>query len=386
MKGERVMFSPFEYSDYIAVLLSMIDLEENLSPEIERELIIKGFHGAAKNKKIDKASVLAEINRAIVEYNQKPVRPYKLVSTISIDRSCSLKSHAIGSSVISYHSTLPERYKSSRRDALREVSDWLTNRDEPSSMYIVARTLAKSDYDAVDQLLGDIDFMRGSFNLLLNNIKTISLCGRKSPINKIVLGCLQTLHDDHGLLASSTYWYQPVHVKKYSPYNISSDSNRIVKLASKLRYRISRSLLRSELITAIIRYARALDSQGDNVTFLQLWSLLEYLTSTLRDGYDKTIRRTLFLFNDHEYNKQVLEHLRQYRNKSVHSGGTEGEIEPHIYQLKRYVEILLWFHIENSFRFRSLAEAAELLDLPYSKETLKSKLTLYGSGNKLTRI
>jgi len=152
--------------------------------------------------------------------------------------------------------------------------------------------------------------------------------------------------------------------------------------AKNVRKKLKSSSYGKEIEAAIIRYVRALDSQDYNVAFVKLWSLLEFLTSTLRDGYDRTIKRTVFQFADRDYNKQVLEHLRQYRNNSVHLGTGENDIDTHIYQLKGYVEQLLKFHIGNHFKFDNLSEAAKFMDLTPDIEALNKQISLYKSGIK----
>jgi len=42
-----------------------------------------------------------------------------------------------------------------------------------------------------------------------------------------------------------------------------------------------------------------------------------------------------------------------------------------MYQLKRYVELLLLFHLTSSYRFESIARAAEFLDLPPNPAELR---------------
>ncbi|MGE4501208.1 MAG: hypothetical protein AB7C96_12735 [Hydrogenovibrio sp.] len=132
----------------------------------------------------------------------------------------------------------------------------------------------------------------------------------------------------------------------------------------------------------IVRYVRALDSPDYNSAFISLWSVLEYLTYTLKDSYDKTIKRTSFHYKDREYARQVLEHLRRYRNKSVHLGAGESEIDTHIYQLKNYIERLLKFHISNHFGFESIEEAAKFMDLQHDIGELKKQIAIYQAGVK----
>lgn len=124
---------------------------------------------------------------------------------------------------------------------------------------------------------------------------------------------------------------------------------------------------------AFIRYTRALDERDWTTAFLKLWSILELLTDTSKANYDTTIKRTAFLYKEREYNIQVLQHLKKYRNLSVHLDMGNSEIETYLYQLKNYVETLLSFHLQNKFNFDTIQEAAEFLSLPHEEEVLVSQ-------------
>lgn len=125
-----------------------------------------------------------------------------------------------------------------------------------------------------------------------------------------------------------------------------------------------------------VRYARSLDSSDHESSFLKLWSLLEYVTA-IKDGadYDELIRRTLFLSANDDYDKRILEHLRIHRNSTVHRGEASSHIETFIFQLKRYVERLMLFHLESGWQYSSAEELGQLLSKPRDPETLKSKIT-----------
>ena len=130
----------------------------------------------------------------------------------------------------------------------------------------------------------------------------------------------------------------------------------------------------NDIISAILRYTRALDLTNWEDAFLRLWSVLEHLTATgPNDNYALTIRRAAFIYGGDEYARQVLTHLKDYRNRAVHAGSENHEIQAFMYQLKRFVESLLEFHLGNKFGFTSLKEVATILDLPCSRDELCKK-------------
>jgi hypothetical protein len=102
--------------------------------------------------------------------------------------------------------------------------------------------------------------------------------------------------------------------------------------------------------------------------------VLELLT--VSTDYDVVIKRALFVWSNEEVemHRHVLETLRRRRNETVHAGReSKANLAP-IFQLKRYVEELLLFHLRNRFGFTSIAKAA-LLDLPTHNAQLRDDFT-----------
>ncbi len=126
----------------------------------------------------------------------------------------------------------------------------------------------------------------------------------------------------------------------------------------------------------MIRYVHALDERDQNVALIRLWGAIEALTVPSEANYDLVTRRCSFLFPDHEYHKQVLEHLREYRNCSVHAGDQIGRAKTNCYQLQHYFNNLIIFHLNYAKDFSSLEEANNFLDLPSNKKTLQEKKLL----------
>ncbi len=124
----------------------------------------------------------------------------------------------------------------------------------------------------------------------------------------------------------------------------------------------------------MVRYTRALDETNHHNSFVQLWSLLEHLTSTLHDTYDKTIKRTAFLYEDVDYHFSILDHLRRHRNQIVHTGSNNDFTEHLVCQTKFYVDELIEFHLANHYSFSSIAEAGEMLDSATEVERLRTDI------------
>lgn len=83
-----------------------------------------------------------------------------------------------------------------------------------------------------------------------------------------------------------------------------------------------------------------------------------------KEHYDHLINRVSFVFEDHRYQKQILNHLRVIRNRLVHEGAESQSLEGIMYQAKNNVEAMIMFHITHGRHLGSFEKALEFLKLP----------------------
>jgi len=382
LDGEKVSFSGFEYNEYISVLVTMVEISEDIPTEVSRELIVKGFHEAARKPEMDKKGIISSINKAVRTHLGMPEQEYRLVTTLNIQASNVLPRFQVNGCWIMFYKTLPKKYLATRQEFLSSAPPWLVDTKGSFSYYIVAHAADKSTHAAVGKMLDAIDLLRGIWNLHTNKAMVLSFGGRKKPINQVILGAVHTLHGKDGKKVGETYWYEYENFQDHKKVDFSKDSYRTLDYSKNLRKALNKNNYRKDVELGIVRYVRALDSRDYDSTFIKLRGVLEYLTNTLKDSYDKTIRRASFLHMDREFHRQVLEHLRHYRNKTVHLGAGENDIDTHVYQLKSYVEQLLQFHIANSFGFKSLEEASNFMDFLHDVEALKKQIAMCQAGIK----
>ena len=113
---------------------------------------------------------------------------------------------------------------------------------------------------------------------------------------------------------------------------------------------LARSAYRGEIEGFLRRYTRALDTREWESAFIRLWGLLEGMTGTEpTDDHVVTVQRAVFHYpaQERDLHEQVLKHLKNYRHASVHADEAAEAIETYLYELKRYVEDLLKFHLES---------------------------------------
>ena len=119
-------------------------------------------------------------------------------------------------------------------------------------------------------------------------------------------------------------------------------------------------------------YTDTLESNDMNKSFLNLWTILEMLTFTMKDNYDVTIQRAMLLFEDKFLTKQELNLLRDKRNMAIHSGSQLGDAEEYSYMLLAYVNELIIFILNIMVKVNDDDSIKQILDLPPSDLKLKN--------------
>jgi hypothetical protein len=216
--------------------------------------------------------------------------------------------------------------------------------------------------------------------------------GRSKPINDIHLGPIHTVHWPDGRLATNNmWWYEQGYVEPYPLYDLREKWDELIQYQNEtLQYIQQTSSAFRELIEDAIRhYTRALDKINLHNSFLELWNLLEKLTGTQNANYGITVKWASFFYKDTEFAQQILNHLRERRNRAIHSGENFDDSEIIIYQIKRFCEKILSFLIARSAEFENLEEYSQFLERSPDIEELQKQIKLrekaiaFRSGKKV---
>jgi len=63
-----------------------------------------------------------------------------------------------------------------------------------------------------------------------------------------------------------------------------------------------------------------------------------------------------------------------------------GDVESEVFQVKRYVDAMIRYHLGNQYKFSSMAQACEMPDLPPDAMQLKGKLNLTLTAMKFRKV
>ena len=382
-----VSYSGFGIDEYRILLGGMLELNKHV-PDIEKKRIrIKACFNAPDGK-ITKDNLLKYINKLESEYLSQPIIEFRLLTGISLSRHINVPLHRINGASISINPKLSKRMMSQRAQSLESAKRSIIGSYPHSYADVLVTVKARSPHEAAQSALDSLDFLRGMWNFSENRrlITRNSYSGKQKPVNSILLAPIHTLHLQDGSPASESWWYEPNYLEPTALFTRQAEFDEVLKFTQSFRKHLSRSHYQSELIAITLRYARALDTRDLNDAFLKLWGVLETLTGTGLGNttYKEVVRRAAFIVphRDYDYSLQVLTYLKDFRNKFVHAGSESDEIESLLFLLKRYVEFLLEFHLGNGFRFKSIIDACEFMDLPSGKKILNQRIKVLNFAKK----
>jgi len=370
----RFNFEGFTYKECVAFLLHTLVFPNGI-PENERRRILNQATMTLLDSQLTSHSLLEGINRLTDQYLQLPSQSYVLTTSISLSLFNDLPSYSDHRVTVRFTHQPPSQFLQERKDITGRFRQVLFTDPPTHYLYVLARVSARSVHEAADSALEAIDLQRGIWNWFFNRQHFTRMSfGSQDPVNGILLGPIHTLHHPRGKLATDTFWFEPTYRAPVKEFDLENDKENIAKFSKSVRKALRKTQYRTDIEEAIIRYARALDDRDWHAAFLKLWGVLERLTSTTRDEtYAATAKRAAFIFAEREYFGQVMKVLVYHRNQAVHASVSTEEIETYLYQLKNIVEALLEFHLWNRYKFASLAQACEFLNLPTEQDALATR-------------
>ncbi|HAS6208328.1 TPA: hypothetical protein I7245_21295 [Vibrio vulnificus] len=363
----NVTFSSFEYHDAKAALESMINFP-NAAKDLDKSLLVtKAIWEVAKAPITEANAFINQINQNIRDELATRENTYFVLTSISVT-NIGIRSIRLDDCLFRfYQSKFPTKFNNRKSQILSK-----SNVEETESIgytKVVIELSAKSEQLAANKGLRVLDQLRAMYCLFLNNSNEF-IGNQWEPINRVRLGEYHTVHREDGTIYPDMFWYDPTY--KYARPVSSGDISIIVK---NIKYVITRlgkldRKYKDILVESLLRYVRAFDEQNQNTAVMRAWGALEGVAAPNESNCDSVTRRCAFLFDEHEYHKQILEHVREYRNRNVHAGEESKAAKNHGFQIQRYFKQLLLFHIHNAGNFDEIQGANRFLDLPTSKVSL----------------
>ena len=373
-------FGGFQIHQDAATIYSMLDFPEVASEMDKPALVWNALFRARPN--LSAASFIDAINKEVNSGLSRKEESYCFLAAISLDGGqWPKKISVLGASMELHGFYFPKKFVSRKSLIERHAKHVDVSHSPEKYCAITVRVRAKSNQVAASKSLRSIDIFRAILCLEGNLGMQMSFGGSDyKPINVVRLGSFQSLHKMDGTVACDALWYEPTY-QEAKIYRFKKPE--IVK--KNMRYalrRIGSSKFGKDIAESLVRYVRALDDPDPNTSFLRLWGAFESLLTPGRADYDSLVDRCSFLFQDPEYHRQVLMHLREYRNASVHAGQETTQAKTNCFLLQSYYRYVFWFLIDQSLSYQSLSEVHEFLSMSDDINFLKHQRRLYDRAIK----
>ncbi|MGB6329844.1 MAG: hypothetical protein WBF48_13040 [Halarcobacter sp.] len=375
----KVSFEAFTSIEAESALYSMIDFGIHLHSSIKERLIRESIRESILKHKLTKDNFLKEINQQLIIYNKREEKTFYFLTSLSF-KPFGFKKIMLNNCLIRFVDNFPNKYK--ERNLFNEK--WNKKEEHTPSSYIkvIVKVKTKTDIDAVKIAIDTLDLLRALLCILLNSGYTLSF--PKKPrriINVVLLGGLHTIHYESGKLACKYYWHE-IDYEVVKPFSVNESKKKNTIKSFKFLYtKLNESKFKNELIDGLLRYVRAFDEKDKNVTLIKGWNAIEGLVAKNKNNFELIPKRISFLFEEVEYNKQILEHLREYRNTSVHKGESITDVDIHCHKIQEYFKHLIIYYLNNT-HFSTIEEANNFLDLPVKEEELLKKRDLINKALK----
>lgn len=376
LDGEKVSWSALQYDEYQGALLESLAIEPSHGDELngeDCELLCRNALRAVVRqngggKPIKATEFVAALNNEATEYYRKIPSKYVLVTSVSV------QSFPCSSVTIDECRIRPIRTR--RRYRYPRAFEFSGMNDDMMDLQLISvSTFGRSVHEASERALGAVRLLCGLWNLFATygakslNFGTL----RQRPLGVIHVGPIHTLHTPDGQPIDGVFWYELGRVKD-SPAFVPKSGWRGIEVQRRWTLRrLAHLPYANDFRLLIKRYSIALSLDHPSVSFMHMWGILESLTDTTMDRYATTIKRASWVFQDRQVVCEILESLRLYRNRYVHTGRQGEAPDRHAQLIKSIIDPHLGHLLRNTFAVRNLKEYASYLSLPHNAEDLRKK-------------
>jgi hypothetical protein len=393
-RGEVAFKGSLYLDDVVTVLQRAVDFEGDVPERDLTGIVNRALFRAAKAGPLQPEPLLGEISRGVQDFLEKPEKEFVLATSLSGFSIWPAPSGLDGEPEvsgcrISLAPALPEHLREGHEAAKVRMRRYVFGKYPDSvssgSGYTAAwiSTMGRSVHEAAERALEALDLRRAIWNFSLNRQQwKRDTLERRPPVNRVIPGPVHSLHHPDGSLASEIDWYEHDYVEPIPREKSRERWKRAEREDGKIRKGLAASAYRDKIAGFLKRYTRALDTREWESAFVRLWGLLEEITGTrATDDHQVTVSRAAFLYDaqERDLHEQVLRHLKNYRHGSVHAGEDSEAIETYLYQLKRYVEDLMEFHLmshpKSDQGFGSFDEAIRFLSQPTDPPAAQKKIS-----------
>lgn len=383
--GDRISFNSHGQNydfDTLCELLHFQIANQSIATNAKRSFsMIHALTKCIEKNELTHERLLCEIKLITRLKHSEPNKKFRYFTTIHLHELLVPENIYFRNNKITFYTKRPSKYKLTD-DQSSFSKRYYLSRGKPQNYFTCGLSVeAKNPHSAGLKADGIIDELRAYWNYAYNS-KTYSQ--RSSghvvlpTINKFVRGPFHYIFPLSGGTAESCYWWDPEYITSAAKsLSITmEDWKNIEQYRKRLVPRINSVPSSQKLIDCFTKYCLVLDKTNHDNILAGLWSVLEKLTQTQFDRYDTTIRRAAAIFENYRYHEDVLNVIRNERNKIVHSLTSSADQEWVTFRVKYYVETLLHFYVRMGPRLSTWEQICQLLDYPKDIDAINSRITV----------
>lgn len=382
-EGGGVSFSDHNDEGWQSLLASMVILPKTISPSAKELIVRNTIIGVNLCSPFTKQAFEDEIKCQRDLYWKKPNVDYKVIFEFPRFIDLKRKSMKLGETTMNFRpSTKTPIFKTilqERQELEKTHIDQLQfkRKEVGKTQIIIATIKARSAAEAQENATKNFQMLLGLLNYLKNRPKLSRLSfGQIKQINEFVYLPFTTVHDARGKLAYNGYWYQNwVSTRTWSAERLRKESDKINKLLPIYLKDISALEWKESAHDVLAKYYQAFSEPELEVSFLEIWRVLEKFGGSRECSYDGLIQRCSNMFEDKALYLQFGRHLTERRNAITHGNHFDGsDREVVAYQLMTLMHPLLGFYLRNPFKLKSLKDLWAFADLKMDASHLKQEI------------
>jgi hypothetical protein len=384
-KGE-VQFGLFEYSEIEWTFLSLIEFNQKLSIYSQQKVLFKALKQAALDNVKDEDKFKKILETQLSDHLRIHENVYFLLASLSVDKLPFRKINLLEAEILIKGKRFPKKFEHNRNRLYRKH---FNHKEKSDYLKILVKVKGKDIKDAYEKALNNLEIFRAILSLNVNPSFQLYFRGVSySPINRIRKGYFYSLHFEDGSNVNETLYYYDPKYTEAKLYSIANNEKEILR--RNIHWYIKKlnktdKSQQNRIIEGLKLYVSAFDDRDKYICFLKSWSALEKLAGS--DNYDTLIKRCVSLVNEKNksFEKQILEGLRNYRNRFVHEG--EDGLDPavHCFQVQKYIILLLMVMLKNADLFDNSEQIDYYLDYLTNDKTsleIRKKLLLLALKEK----
>lgn len=381
----NLTFSDFNYREYQRLLSQIIRFPDTAIHVDKMRLVSRAIKSRLKAAKFTPQEFLRDLELELKTSLSLPEEEFLILTSINLDVSDLTSSYwNVFDSEISISLKPFEEKFDSRTDVINTLGHSYSTDSTPAGYsFVTIRLKSRSKREAITRGIDALNFLRAIFCLQMNSIN-LFFGDSYQPINKIRLGKMHTIHNVCGV-----GFKYPIHFEvnfRKGTLEKPKYPDIFEKNVSYYLREISKSSFSRKIEQALLRYVDALDEYDNNVAVTKLWGAMESLVANGQMNCDSMPSRIAAQYQDFELTKQLVMHIRDYRNELIHRGVKDDDSIHRAYQLQKFLSDLLSFYISPSHNFKDLDTANKMLDkAALGKERLFEELDSVKKALKFIR-